>query len=141
MDNYKAEFFKELFDNAPDEIKDLMAKFACDQSDRMVSTNEARREYRAKVEANPEALAAFDVLCARYDLNIRVIQSLGNLKALLEDFDPNNYSTAKLMDNIKLHKFISTTWMLSVQNVSEQIDKVMELEDKVNEIRDGDSSG
>ena len=131
---------KEMFDNASPDEKDSIASFAAFAGDMMVSTEQARRHFREVVK-DPKAAKAFECICMRYDLNQTVVQFLGNIKAMLEKFDPNDFSSKNMRDNLRLHKSLSALWAISVQNINDQFEALMKLEDEIHENRDGDASG
>ena len=132
---------KEMFDNASPDEKESIASFAAFAGDMMVSTNQARRHFRETVKDRPDVAKAFDCICMRYDLNQTVVQFLGNIKAMLEKFDANDFSSTHMQENMKLHKSLSALWMISVQNIDDQLTALMKLEDEINEDRDGGASG
>ena len=132
---------KEMFENAGPDEKDSIMSFAAFAGDMMVSTNQARRHFRETVKDRPDVAKAFDCICMRYDLNQTVVQFLGNIKAMLEKFDPNDFSSKTTSENLKLHKNISALWAISVQNINDQLGALMKLEDEINENRNGGASG
>ena len=131
---------KEMFENAGPDEKDSIASFAAFAGDMMVSTNQTRQHFRETIK-DPDAAKAFECICMRYDLNQTVVQFFGNIKAMLEKFDPNDFSSKNMCDNLKLHKSLSALWAISVQNINDQLGALMKLEDEINENRDGDASG
>ena len=131
---------KEMFENASPDEKDSIMSFAAFAGDMMVSTNQARKHFREAVK-DPKAAKAFECICMRYDLNQTVVQSIGNIKSMLEKFDPNDFSSKNMRDNLKLHKSLSALWAISVQNINDQLEALMKLEDEIHENRDGDASG
>ena len=132
--------FKELIEGMDPEARSTFAEFAAMSRDRMCGTNNARKHYRAMAEGNEEALHAFDMMCMQYDLNTAVVQSLGNLKAMLEGFDANDFSSVKFRKNLMLHKHISQLWVMSMNTIDQQI-QAINREEKDYENRNGDSSG
>ena len=132
---------KEMFENASPDEKDSIRSFAVFAGDMMVSTNQARQHFREVVKDRPDVAKTFECICMRYDLNQTVVQFLGNIKAMLEEFDANDFSSGRMCDNIKLHKSLSALWMISVQNIDDQLKALTKLEDEIYENRDGDASG
>lgn len=137
------EMMREVFENMSPEMKESMATISALARDRMCSTNDARRHFREIAATNPEALHVFDRMCLDYDLNKMVVQSLGNIKAMLEKFDENDFSSVKIKENVMLHKHISQVLFLSMRNIDQQIQEINKhhKEEEANETGDGDSSG
>ena len=136
-----ADEMRDIFNNMPEDVQEPISIFAAIMMDVMVGTNSARAHYREKVRNNPQALKAFDCACKRYDLNVVVVQTLGNIKAMLENFDANDFSTSHLVDNMKLHKNISTVWALSIQSINDKLGELNKMEEEFNETGDGNASG
>ena len=138
MDN---DFMKALFSQMNEDVKQMIILEAARRCDRLVGTQKARRETYEMVKDDPEALEGYKAMCAKYDLNQMIVQNLGNIKAMLESFDPNDFSTVKADDNLQLYKNITNVMAIatiSLVNSADEFNK--EMGDK-NETGDGDASG
>lgn len=136
------EFLKNNFGGMEREVIDFLFKIANAKADSLCSTNNARRKFREEYANDPEKLAMFDALCERYDLNTVIVQTLGNVKAMLNNFDENNFSMTNTLDNLKLHRNIAMLFSISIQSISERLSKIERVEDQIkNDNRDGNSSG
>ena len=137
----KKEFVEALFEGMPAELKDALMKAACKRSDEIVSDHRKRRETRAALEASgdADAIKGFESACNMYDLNVQVVQLLGNLKAMLEGFNPNDLSSGNLKENLNLMKHLHMTMAISMENMRDRINAL--AEDNNNENRNGEASG
>lgn len=111
------------------------------KADLLVGTPKAREASRAQVKDDPDALRSFNCMCAKYDLNQIIVQTLGNIKSLLRDFDGNNFSTVNAEDNLSLFKTVSNVLSLATINVSTRHDEYMKEIGDPNETGDGNASG
>ena len=134
------DFMKEMLDDAPKEVVDMLFKVAAARADDLCRTQVARRKFREENASNAKMLESFDGLCERYDLNIMVVQALGNIKAMLRNFDENNFSFINSNDNVTLLRNILTVAMISGRNVGEQMSKIHNMEEPNNDARTGDAS-
>lgn len=133
-------FMSEMLNGMPAELKEVLRKAVYERSDAMVSDPEIRKQKRAEIEAmgDPDMLKGFDSACHMYDLNVQAVQLLGNIKHMLEEFDPENLSSADLKSNISLIKRLQFTLVLGLENMDTLMSETMEDND---ENRDGDTSG
>jgi hypothetical protein len=69
-----------------------------------------------------------------------VVQALGNIKAMLRNFDENDFSFINSNDNVTLLRNVSTVAMISGRNVGEQMSKIQNMEEPNNDARTGDTS-
>lgn len=137
----KDDFMKALFSQMNEDVKRMILLEAASRCDRLVGTRKARRESYEQVKDNPEALEAFKAMCAKFDLNQMVVQNLGNIKAMLESFDANDFSTVKADDNLQLYKNITNVISIATMNIMNRADEFnKEMSDK-NETGDGNASG
>lgn len=134
------DFMKEMLDGAPKDVVDMLFKIAAARADEFCSTQNARRKFREENEGNAQMLESFDALCERYDLNVMVVQALGNIKAMLRNFDENNFSFINSNDNVTLLQNILTVVMISGRNVGDQMSKIHNMEEPNNDARTGDAS-
>lgn len=134
------DFMKEMLDGAPKEVVDMLFKIAASRADEICSTQNARRKFREENASNTKMLESFDALCERYDLNVMVVQALGNIKAMLSDFDENDFSFKNTHDNVTLLRNIITVAMISGRNVGEQMSKIQNMEEPNHDARTGDAS-
>lgn len=134
------EFMKEMLDGAPKDVVDMLFKVAASRADELCSTQIARRKFREENASNTKMLESFDTLCERYDLNVMVVQALGNIKAMLNDFDGNNFAFVNSNENVTLLRNILTVAMISGRNVGEQMSKIRNMEEPNNDARTGDAS-
>jgi hypothetical protein len=134
------DFIKEALDGAPKEVVDMLFKIAATRADDLCRTQVARRKFREANASNPEMLESFDAMCERYDLNVMVVQALGNIKAMLSDFDGNNFSFVNSHENIRLLRNIITVAMISGRNVGDQMCKIQNMEEPDHDDRTGDAS-
>lgn len=132
-------FFEAMMTN-PEIKKSLMAE-ASRRADKLVGTQAARRQTRAMVEGDPDKMKTFTAMCAKYDLNQMIVQNLGNIKAMLSNFDANDFSTVNAEDNLQLFKGISNVLSIATMNISIRHDEIMKELGDPNENRDGDASG
>lgn len=123
------DFLKEMLDDAPKDVVDMLFKIAAARADDLCRTQVARRKFREENASNTKMLESFDALCERYDLNIMVVQALGNVKAMLRNFDENDFSFKNTHDNITLLRNIITVAMISGRNVGEQMSKIQNMEE------------
>lgn len=123
------DLMKEMLDGAPKEVVDMLFKVAAARADEICSTQNARRKFREENASNTEMLESFDALCERYDLNVMVVQALGNIKAMLGNFDENNFSFVNSHDNVTLLRNILAVAMISGRNVGEQMSKIQNMEE------------
>ena len=126
--------------DAPKEVVDMLFKIAAASADELCSTQNARRKFREENASNTKMLESFDGLCERYDLNIMIVQALGNIKAMLRNFDENNFAFVNSNDNATLLRNIITVAMISGRNVGEQMSKIHNMEEPNNDARTGDAS-
>lgn len=134
------DFMKEMLDGAPKEVVDMLFKVAALRADDLCRTQVARRKFREENAGNAQMLESFDGLCERYDLNVMVVQALGNVKAMLRNFDENDFSFINSNDNITLLRNILTVAMISGRNVGEQMSKIQDMEEPSHDARTGDAS-
>lgn len=133
------DFMKEMLDGAPKDVVDMLFKIAAARADELCSTQIARREFREENASNTKMLESFDALCERYDLNVMVVQALGNIKAMLRNFDENNFSFVNSHENITLLRNILTVAMISGRNVGEQMSKIQNMEEPNHDAGTGDT--
>lgn len=134
------DFIKEMLDGAPKEVVDMLFKVAATRADDLCRTQVARRKFREANASNPEMLESFDAMCERYDLNVMIVQTLGNIKAMLSDFDGNNFSFVNSHENIRLLRNIITVAMISGGNVGDQMRKIQNMEEPNHDDRTGEAS-
>ena len=134
------DFMKEMLDGVPKDVVDMFFKVAASRADELCSTQNARRKFREENAENTQMLESFDVLCERYDLNVMVAQALGNIKAMLRNFDENDFSFVNSNDNITLLRNILTVAMISGRNVGDQMSKIQNMEEPNHDARTGDAS-
>lgn len=134
------DFMKEMLDGAPKDVVDMLFKIAAARADEFCSTQNARRKFREENEGNAQMLESFDALCERYDLNIMVVQALGNIKAMLRNFDENDFSFKNTRYNVILLRNILTVAMISGRNVGEQMSKIQNMEESNHDAGTGDTS-
>ena len=133
------DFMKEMLDGAPKDVVDMLFKVAAARTDDLCRTQIARRKFREENAGNAQMLESFDALCERYDLNVMVVQALGNVKAMLRNFDENNFSFANSHDNITLLRNILTVAMISGRNVGDQMSKIQNMEEPNHDAGTGDT--
>lgn len=131
--------FEALLENP--ELKKSVMNGISKHADRMVGTLSARRKTRAMVEGDPEKMRSFIAMCAKYDLNQMIVQNLGNIKAMLANFDANDFSTARAEDNLQLLKGVANVLSLTIMNVTVKNNEIMKELGDPNENPDGDASG
>ena len=129
--------FEELINGMPDDILEQMKRMAAKRMDDMVGTRIARRETRAAIGDDPTALKMFDQMCDKYDLNTQVVQALGNMKAMLEPFDANDFSSIKAEENLELLKHLSFVLGMSINSIGGKIKEIVGDDNAGN----GNSSG
>ena len=134
------DFMKEMLDGAPKDVVDMLFKVAAARADDLCRTQVARRKFREENAGNAQMLESFDGLCERYDLNVMVVQALGNIKAMLRNFDENNFSFVNCHDNVTLLRNILTVAMISGRNVGDQMSKIQNMEEPNHDARTGDAS-
>ena len=134
------DFMKEMLDGAPKDVVDMLFKVAALRADDLCRTQVARRKFREENAGNAQMLESFDGLCERYDLNVMVVQALGNIKAMLSDFDGNNFSFVNCHDNVRLLRNIITVAMISGRNVGDQMSKIQNMEEPNHDVGTGDAS-
>ena len=137
----KEEFFEALMGGMPQEVREALRKAVYAKSDAMVSNMKTRKMERDRIEAmgDPNLLKGFDSACNMYDLNVQVVQLLGNLKAMLDGFDANDLSSANLKSNLDLVKRLHMLIAISMENISDGVKALAEGNN--NETGDGNSSG
>ncbi|MBO7448966.1 MAG: hypothetical protein J6U54_01240 [Clostridiales bacterium] len=138
-DEIMGALFEALMSNP--EIKKSLLADAAKRADRMVGTQAARRQTRAMIDGDPDKMKMFVAMCAKYDLNQMIVQNLGNIKAMLANFDANDYSTVHAEENLQLFKGISNVLSIATMNISLRHDEIMKELGDPNENRNGDSSG
>lgn len=130
----------EMLNDAPKDVVDMLFQIAAEKADKFCSTQNARRKFREENAGNAQMLESFDVLCERYDLNVMMVQALGNIKAMLRNFDAYDFSFKNTHDNVVLLRNILTVAMISGRNVGEQMSKIQDMEEPNNDARTGDAS-
>lgn len=133
------DFMKEMLDGAPKDVVDMLFKIAASRADELCSTQIARQKFREENASNTKMLESFDALCERYDLNVMVVQALGNIKAMLNDFDGDNFSFVNTHDNVTLLRNIITVAMISGRNVGEQMSKIQDMEESNHDAGTGET--
>lgn len=133
------EMFQELMDNIPDDLKEDLRKMVYDRTDQLVSNPSTREATRSRMiaEGDVDALQGFEAACRMYDLNVQVVQALGNIKAMLSKFDEKDLSSYKLKDNLNLFKQV--TMIMGIANDGMKV-QVSDIIGEENENRDGDTS-
>lgn len=134
------DLLKDMLDDAPKDVVDMLFKIAAARADELCSTQNARRKFREENASNTKMLESFDALCERYDLNIMAVQALGNIKAMLNDFDGNDISFKNSHDNLALLRNIITVAMISGRNIGEQMSKIQNMEEPNHDAGTGDTS-
>lgn len=120
----------EMLKEAPKDLVDVLFKIAAMRADEICSTEMARRKFREEHFGDKEMLSKFNALCERYDLNVMVVQTLGNIKAMLGEFDGNDFSFKNTHENVTLLRNVITVAMISGRNVGEQMSKIRNMEDE-----------
>ena len=123
------DLMKDMLNDAPKAVVDMLFKIAASRADELCSTQIARRKFREENASNTKMLESFDALCERYDLDVMVVQALGNIKAMLNDFDGNNFAFVNSNENVTLLRNILTVAMISGRNVGEQMSKIRDMEE------------
>jgi hypothetical protein len=133
------EMFQELMDNMPDDLKEDLRKMVYDRTDQLVSNPSTREATRSRMiaEGEVDALRGFEAACRMYDLNVQVVQALGNIKAMLSKFDEKDLSSYKLKDNLNLFKQVTMIMGIANDGMKAQVGDIIGEE---NENRDGDTS-
>ena len=134
------DFLKEMLNDAPKDVVDMLFKIAAARADDLCRTQVARRKFREENASNTKMLESFDALCERYDLNVMAVQALGNIKAMLNDFDGNDLSFKNSNDNLTLLRNIITVAMISGRNVGEQMSKIQSMEEPNHDAGTGETS-
>ena len=134
------DLMKDMLKDAPKEVVEMLFKIAASSADELCSTQNARRKFREENASNTKLLESFDTLCERYDLNVMVVQALGNIKAMLGNFDENDFSFVNCHENTTLLRNILTVAMISGRNVGEQMSKIQNMEEPNHDARTGDAS-
>ena len=134
------DILKDMLNDAPKDVVDMLFKIASARADELCSTQNARQKFREENAGNAKMLESFDALCERYDLNVMVAQVLGNIKAMLRNFDENDFSFANSNDNITLLRNIITVAMISGRNVGDQMSKIQNMEEPNHDAGTGDTS-
>jgi hypothetical protein len=134
------DLLKDMLNDAPKDVVDMLYKIAAARADDLCSTQISRRKFREENAENAQMLESFDALCERYDLNVMVVQALGNIKAMLNGFDGDNFSFVNSHDNVTLLRNIITVAMISGRNVGEQMSKIQNMEEPNHDAGTGDTS-
>lgn len=134
------DLMKDMLDGAPKEVVDMLFEIAAARADEICSTQNARRKFREENASNTKMLESFDALCERYDLNVMVVQALGNIKAMLSDFDGNDFSFVNSHENVTPLRNIITVAMISGRNIGEQMSKIQNMGEPNHDARTWDAS-
>lgn len=121
------ELFQEMFDNLPDDMKNDLKRIVYSRSDSMVADPNTRSIIREKIinTGDDETIHGFESACKVYDLNIQVVQTLGNMKAMLSKFDENDTSSFNLTDNLNLLKRITMILAIANDGLKNVIDDII----------------
>lgn len=133
------DMFQEMFDNLPDDMKNDLKRIVYSKSDSLVADPETRSIIREKIinTGDDETIHGFESACKVYDLNLQVVQTLGNIKAMLSKFDENDTLSFNITDNLNLLKRITMILAIANDGLKNTIDDIIGEE---NENRNGDSS-
>jgi hypothetical protein len=134
------ELFQEMFNNLPDDMKNNLQRIIYSKTDSMVADPETRSIIRENLinSGDDASLHGFESACKIYDLNLQVVQTLGNMKTMLSKFDENDTSSFNLIDNLNLLKRITVLLSITNDGLKNVIDDVIGEE---NENRNGNPSG